>query len=256
LERDLGNDSVGQCERSCGACIGQQEAKFGSPKPRSDVGRADRAPHPSRHFVENLCGTISTVLGHQLSEIVDRNDATRKRIQVPLRFLEFVFEALMEVAVVRQCAELLVQRRIAELFPGKLHVVVRSLHSKHVLNPRQELCVFERLRHVIVRSGAQPLDTRTEIARRREKNDRHEAIRGDGLDDFARVDAVQPRHLDVEHHEVDLLCANRVDRLLAVASRDHDQASRPKQLGYMLARRAIVIGNDDDRLWKWPSSPH
>jgi len=24
----------------------------------------------------------------------------------------------------------------------------------------------------------------------------------------------------------------------------------------MIARRAIVICNDDDRLWKWPSSPH
>jgi len=209
-----------------------------------------------RYFVENLCGTISTVLGHQVSEIVDRDDATSKRIQVPLRFLELVFETLVEVAVVWKCAELLVERRIAKLFPSKLHVVVRSLDPQHVLNPRQELGVLERLRHVIVRSSAQSLDTRAEVARCGEKNDRYEAICGDGLDDFAGVDTVQPRHLNVEYHEVDLLCANRVDRPLTVSSMDDDQALLSKKLGYVLARRAIVIRNDDDRLWKWPSSPH
>ena len=90
----------------------------------------------------------------------------------------------------------------------------------------------------------------------REKDDWDEAILRDGLDDSAGIDPVQSRHVDVEHDEVDRLRADRVDRLLAVVGADDRQATRPKQLGYALARRAIVIGNDHHRLRKWTGSPH
>jgi hypothetical protein len=100
------------------------------------------------------------------------------------------------------------------------------------------------------------LDTRALVARRRKKNDRDEAILRDGLDDSARIDSVQPGHIDVEHHEVDGLGANRIDRLLAVACGDDHQPALAEQLSYMLARRAIIIGDDHHRLWKWTGRPH
>jgi hypothetical protein len=79
---------------------------------------------------------------------------------------------------------------------------------------------------VIVCSRAQPLEAGALVVRRCEKDDRDEAIFGDGLDDPTRIDAIQARHVDVEHHEVDRLGTDRVDGLLAAVSLDDRQPAR------------------------------
>ena len=173
-----------------------------------------------------------------------------------LGFLELDCQALVKETVIWQRAKLVVQGRIANLVLGKLHVVVCTFDPQHILDACQELRVLERLRHVVVRARAQPLDACAQVARRREKDDGDKAILGDRLDDPARIDAVEPRHVEIEDDEVDLLCANRVDRFLTVVGRDDHQPAGPKQLSYVLARRAIVVGDDHHRLWKWTGTPH
>ena len=73
---------------------------------------------------------------------------------MPLRLAELAFEAVMEMAMIRQLLELFVNRAVVELVSSKLHVVVSSLHSNHVLETLQELFVFERLGNVVVRTTA------------------------------------------------------------------------------------------------------
>ena len=47
------------------------------------------------------------MLGDELSELIDRHDAAGQWIQMPLRFAELAFEAVMEMAMIRQLVELL-----------------------------------------------------------------------------------------------------------------------------------------------------
>jgi hypothetical protein len=176
--------------------------------------------------VENSRSDIGASLGHELSQAIDRDDAAGERIQVPLRFGELARETLVKAAMIGQVTELVMVRRIPELVSSKLHVIVCSLDSQHVFETLYEGLVFERLREVVVRSGAQ--DTAAHIGCWRQKNDRDEAIVRDGLDYLAGIDPVQPRHVEIEHDQIDRLSSNRVNSLLATACSNHHQAARTK----------------------------
>jgi hypothetical protein len=165
-----------------------------------------------------------------------------------LRFVELAFQAFVEIAVIGHRTELVVQRRVVELPLCELNVVARTFDAKHVFNPSEELFVIERLGDVIVRAGSQTLDSRTEISRRREKDDRDEAVLGDAFDDSASVNAAETQHVDVEEDEIDRLGTDGVDRLLTAAGQNDGESSRLEDLGDVVARCAIVIGNDYDRL--------
>ncbi len=253
---DFGHDAVRQREGFGWACVGQQKPELGRPEPCRDVGAADRALHSDRHFVEHASRHLCTVLGDEVSELVDREDTTRERIQVTLRLLELDREALVKKAMVRERAKLLMEGRVSEFVLGKLHVVMGSLHPQHVLDAREKLRVLERFRDVVVRAGSKPLNARALIVGRGKKDDRNEAILGDGLDDPARIDTAQAGHVDVEDNQVDWLGANRVDGLLPVAGLDDNQSPCAEELGYMLTRRTIVVGDNHYRLRKWTGSPH
>jgi hypothetical protein len=195
-----------------------------------------------------LCSNISTALSYERPKVVYRHDAARQWIQMTLRFVELAFQAFVEVAVIGHRTELVVQRRVVELPLRELNVVARSFDAKHVFNPSDELFVIERLGDVIVRAGPQALDSSTEISRSREKDHGDEAVLRDALDDSASVDAAQTQHVDVEEHEVDRRSADSVDRLLTASGQNDGETSRLEDLGDVVTRCAIVIGDDHDRL--------
>ena len=142
---------------------------------------------------------------------------------MPLRLAKLAFEAVVEMAMIRQ---LLINRAVVELLSSKLHVVVSSLHSNHVLEALHELFVFERLRNVVVRAA--PENARTRLGHGRQQNDRDETIVCDRFDDFTHIDSAKTRHVELEDDEVDRLCANGVDGLLPTVRADDRQASRAK----------------------------
>jgi hypothetical protein len=201
-----------------------------------------------RNLIEHLCRDVGPMLGHERSKVIDRHDATSQRIQMTLRFVELAFQAFVEIAVIGHRTKLVVQRRVVELPLCELNVVARPFDAKHVLDPSEELIVIERLGDVIVRAGSEALDSRTEISGSREKDHREEAVLRDALDDSARVDAAETRHVDVQEHEVDRLGTYGVDRLLTASGQNDGEPSRLEDPGDVVTRCAIVIGNDHDRL--------
>ncbi len=254
--RQLGHDAVCKRERSGGSCIGKNETKISRSEASRDVRRTNRALHAIEELVQDRSRDIGAVLDHQLSQPVYCHDAARERIQMARRLRKLALEALVEVPLVRKRAELRVERRIPKLALCELHVVVGPLDPQHVVDAGQELRVVHRLRQVIVRSGPQALDPGARVSRRRQQNDGNEAVLGDRLDDAAGIDPVEPGHVDVENHEVDWLCAHRVDGLLTAAGCCNDEIPFAKQLSQVLAARTVIVGNDHNRFGRCPSGPH
>jgi len=191
---------------------------------------------------------IGSALGHERSKVVYRHDATSQWVQMTLRFVELAFQVLVKIAVIGHRTKLVVQRREVELLLCELNVIACPLDAKHVFDSRDELFVVERFGDVIVGAGSKALDSRTEISGSREEDHGEEAVLRDALDDPARVDAAETPHVDVEEHQVDRLGTDRVDRLLTASGQNDGESSGLEDPADVVTRRAIIIGDDHDRL--------
>ena len=109
---------------------------------------------------------------------------------------------------------------VGELSGLILDRVVKGLDAQHGADPREERRMVDRLREVVVAAGIEPLDDVARIGFRGHE-ERPECacarVRLEAADD---LDAVDPRHHDVEEHEVGRGLPDAGQRLLAVAGDD------------------------------------
>ena len=108
---------------------------------------------------------------------------------------------------------------------------------------------IDRLEEVVHRAGAVTAkDVLGRLADRRDEDDRHAARALAGADQLGRLEAVEPRHLDVEEDRRELALQHRLERLLAgarphepVARRLEDRLEREQVLG-------VVVDEQDRRV--------
>jgi hypothetical protein len=98
--------------------------------------------------------------------------------------------------------------------------IVERLDAQHRSDPRDERAMIDRLGQVLVGAGVQPRDDFLGVGHRGDEDDRREwkcRVRAQPLAD---LDAIEPRHHDVEQDQVGKLIARGDQRLLAVGCGD------------------------------------
>src|SRR5437899_2025513 len=130
---------------------------------------------------------------------------------------------------------------------GRVKAPVQGALVQEDLRANEELLRVERLAQEVVGARGDPAKAGLAVARRRENHDRNQPAYRMRLETLAHGDAVQPRHVDIEQHEVRLLGGYRVESLVPVPGLPHvvtelDQVSLEK-----LAVRLDVVDDQHDR---------
>ena len=128
---------------------------------------------------------------------------------VALGALELLGQARVEVAVVVEAGQLVVHAELLELLPRRRYVVVQPLDAEHRLDARDQLALVERLADVVVGADLEALDPARGVGLDGDQHDRQKALVGHPLEQAAGLEPGEPRHQDVEQHQVDAAARTR-----------------------------------------------
>ena len=103
----------------------------------------------------------------------------------------------------------------------------------------------ERLGDVVVGAGVEALHQRLGLGLRGDEDDRCEPLAVAALDALARLEAVHPRHHDVEEHQIGLLRLERLDRVDSVRRLEDLVALRLELHPDGFHVRRVVVDNED-----------
>ena len=114
------------------------------------------------------------------------------------------------------------------------------------LDARAQLALGEGLLEVVDGAEIEAADLHRVVAVAGHEDDRDVARRGVGAEPLERLEPVEPRHEEVHQHDVGVLRAREVDRLLAVRG-EEDLVLGLEHLGEHLARVGLVVDHEQPR---------
>ena len=129
----------------------------------------------------------------------------------------------MQISIVEEPGELVVHAHALELAACVGHVVVQSFDPQHRFDPRDELVFVERLADIVVGSDLEPLDPTRRVGLHGDQHDRKEGIGVHPLEQAAGFQSGQPRHQNVEQHQIDTPAGDPLDRGLPIVDRFDDE---------------------------------
>jgi hypothetical protein len=139
------------------------------------------------------------------------------------------------------------RRSRLQLGRQRLRAVVKFLDAQHRANARQQRAVVDRLREVLIAAGLEPGDHVLGLAESGHEDDRRERKARIGAQPSADLDAVEPRHHDVEQDEIGRRLARGGQRLLAVGRGDDVVAGAGEPRLQDLHVRRVVVDDEDAR---------
>ena len=130
---------------------------------------------------------------------------------------------------------------------GRVQPLVQLAVPQEDRGTNEELLRVERFAQVVVGPGRDPAQSHLSVVRGGEDDDRDQAARRVHLEALAHGDPIEPRHVDVEEHEVRLLRGYRFERLDAVPGLADVVAELLEVALEQLSVRGHVVHHEHDR---------